>query len=180
MRPIVLDFAPKSRRPNASALVLLCIGIASALGGSTYWFATLERSRELERELAVLAAAQRPRTEPAQPALTLEQLAALRAAIEHLNVPMPSLLRALQPPPGAGVSLLGLEFNAGSERGTGSGFRLTARADTLAPMLAYVERLGQSPMFASVQLARHEYAQPPAARGVQFVAHVTLRSPHAN
>lgn len=110
----------------------------------------------------------------AVPAPTREQLrksAAVNAAITDLNVPVPYLMRALQPPKDIRVSLLGLEFASGTEGGRPL-MKVSAESPSSRDMTQYVAFLADRKPFSSAYLTRHEVPEQGAASSFRFVVEV--------
>lgn len=124
----------------------------------------------LQTEAAVQAAGAAP-AEVAPPravattAAERAELRAVNAAVQQLNLPLPQLLRVLQPPRDIAVRLHALDLAPrGPEAGAGPAVdssaralvKLSAEAPRSRDMTRYVDFLAGRPGMGAVQLVRHE------------------------
>lgn len=170
-----LDAVARAARPSAVKLLAL----ACVLGGIGFSGVTLWRSEaRLQEALDAASAARRAAVVPEAPPPSAEQakrIAAVNAVVSELNIPLPRLLRALQPPKDIRVGLLGLELVAGRERGAGPGGAVDARvsrptlkvhaeAPASTDMTRYVAFLSDRKPLNHAYLVRHEVPDSAAAQ----------------
>lgn len=171
-----LDAVARAARPSALKLLVL----ACVLGGIGFSGVALWRNEaRLQEALETATAARRAAVVPVAPPPSAEQakrIAAVNAVVSELNIPLPRLLRALQPPKDIRVGLLGLELVAGRERGAGPGdarvlrptLKVHAEAPASTDMTRYVAFLSDRKPLNHAYLVRHEVpdnaAQPGNAR----------------
>lgn len=139
-------------RALAAAVVLLTL---AALGGAMH---AVQRWKQ-PAVAAELPVQQRSGGKP-QP-LTAQEAArvgSVNAAVRALNQPIMGLLRALEPPPGLQVALLGLDLKEGAG-GKGPRMRITGLARTPADMSRYLRFIASQPAFAGVYLTGHEIVE---------------------
>jgi hypothetical protein len=170
-----LDAVARAARPSvAKLLVLACV-----LGGIGFsGFALWRNEARLQEALDAASAARRAAVVPAAPLPSAEQakrIAAVNAVVSELNIPLPRLLRALQPPKDIRVGLLGLELVAGRERGAAPGGAVNARvsrptlkvhaeAPASTDMTRYVAFLSDRKPLNHAYLVRHEVPDSAAAQ----------------
>jgi len=168
-----LDAVARAARPSAAKLLLL----ACVLGGIGFSGVALWRNEaRLQEALATATAARRAAVVPEAPPPSAEQakrIAAVNAVVSELNIPLPRLLRALQPPKDIRVGLLGLELVAGRERGAGPGdarvlrptLKVHAEAPASTDMTRYVAFLSDRKPLNHAYLVRHEVPDNAAQGG---------------
>jgi hypothetical protein len=93
---------------------------------------------------------------PAQSREELRKVTAINTAISELNVPLPSLMRALQPPKDIRIALLGLELGSAGADTSRPALKIGAEAPTSQDMTRYVAYLGERKPFTKAYLTRHE------------------------
>ena len=112
-----LDAVAHAAGPSlVKLLALACVLGGIGLSGMALW----RNEARLKEALDAALAAQRATLVPEAPPPSAEQakrIAAVNAVVSELNIPVPRVLRALQPPRDIRVGLLGLELVAGRERG---------------------------------------------------------------
>lgn len=171
-----LDAVARAARPSAvKLLVLACVLGSIGFSGVALW----RNEARLQEALETATAARRAAVVPVAPPPSAEQakrIAAVNAVVSELNIPLPRLLRALQPPKDIRVGLLGLELVAGRERGAGPGdarvlrptLKVHAEAPASTDMTRYVAFLSDRKPLNHAYLVRHEVpdnaAQPGNAR----------------
>ena len=172
MKPISIDFAPRSARravlrAGPVSWLLAAAGLA-LLGGSSLVLRPSGAEQEARGgELAQLRAQLRERAARqagARPALVSDaQAGAVNRAIEQLNLPWSRLLDTLEHATPRSIALIELAPDAKRRLVKG-----TAEAETAAAMLGYVSRLKRQPFFADVTLTRHAVDAAEAGRPVRF------------
>lgn len=171
-----LDAVARAARPSAVKLLVLgCVLGGIGFSGVALW----RNEARLQEALETATAARRAAVVPVAPPPSAEQakrIAAVNAVVSELNIPLPRLLRALQPPKDIRVGLLGLELVAGRERGAGPGdarvlrptLKIHAEAPASTDMTRYVAFLSDRKPLNHAYLVRHEVpdnaAQPGNAR----------------
>lgn len=161
--PVFVELPP-ALTGRALLLAAACV-LALVVAGGFAWYASGARSVQ-EQELAVRSAPP-PRAEP----LRADQQAQVRAvnrAIRQLNVPVTTLLRAVPPQKGLGVSLLGVEISGSWGAGGGAVSRIEAEARTPADMTGYVAQLNTHPALAAAWLSHHEVERDRSGRPYRF------------
>jgi hypothetical protein len=131
----------------AAAVLLLCGLAATGLA--------LDHG-ELRRQRAAVAPS--PSAVPAS-APTREQqrkVVAVNAAVSELNVPLPLLMRALQPPKDIRVALLGLELGATGSDSARPTLKVAVESPGSQDMTMYVAFLGYRKPFSKAYLVKHE------------------------
>ena len=127
-------------------------------------WSTVQREAALHDALAAPAGVDAPRAVAAT-AAERSELRAVNAAVQQLNLPLPQLLRALQPPRDIAVRLHALDLApSGTETGAGPTMnpsaralvKLSAEAPRSRDMTRYVDFLVGRPGLGAVQLVRHE------------------------
>lgn len=168
-----LDAVARAARPSALKLLVL----ACVLGGIGFSGVALWRNEaRLQEALETATAARRAAVVPEAPPPSAEQakrIAAVNAVVSELNIPLPRLLRALQPPKDIRVGLLGLELVAGRERGAGPGdarvlrptLKVHAEAPASTDMTRYVAFLSDRKPLNHAYLVRHEVPDNAAQPG---------------
>ena len=160
MKPLRIDFAPPSlartwfhtsRPARALAGAALILAIAAAVQA---W--QLAEQRRADAEQVALVAQQHAVPVQAAPAVakvtvSLQQAAAVNAAVLQLNLPWRELYDAIGAATPKNVALLALEPDARKHM-----VRITAEAKGSDQMLDYVEQLQQQDWFTTVALTHHE------------------------
>jgi hypothetical protein len=170
MTPLRFNFATAPGLVPARLLGIALSG-AAAVGALFYFFIQTQQLRVAESELTVAArssvATHSPRPSP-ESERTAKAMAAMQA---RLALPLPTLLRSLQPAPeiGKGLSVVGLDLASSDGAGQGAPrIRITAHADSLIAAAEYVQHLSRQPMLAEVRMLRHEYLSDRSVAQVQF------------
>lgn len=164
MRRIDLDY--QRPRQHRSGLALFAAGcLAAAAVGYAAW-----QQGEAVAVLEVrLARIERPRpTAPASAARAAdaaqaERLREARAVQALLDRPWSPLFQTIEAARDPDIALLGIEPDAG--RGL---VRITAEARRREAMLAYLDRLGQTPVLHDAILIEHQVQKQVAERPIRF------------
>jgi hypothetical protein len=149
-----------SQRPRPKPWVAAAAAAVFALASWSVYGA-LEAASRLEARLSEAPTPRAQRVSEPAAAMTPTERAravAVNAAVEELNLPVGTLLRAVQPPRDVAVSLLTVEVVAGSgaKDEAGRKLKLSAQANDAAHMTRYVAFLSSQPAFATAHLLRHE------------------------
>lgn len=134
------------------AAALLCLVVAAGLA-----LAAWQRQSDAQ-QVAEQAAGPTvpPRSTPPTRA-ELAELRAVNAAVRQINLPLPTLLRTLQPPRDLPVVLLGLDLaGQGADASASGPIKLSAEAPGGLDMTRYVGFLGARRGVSAAQLVRHE------------------------
>ncbi|WP_398492804.1 hypothetical protein [Variovorax sp.] len=186
-----LDAVARAARPSFFKLLLLAaVLVGLGLTGTALWRGEVRLREALEMATAVRRAA----VVPAPPSPSVEQIkriAAINSVVSELNIPLPRLLRAMQPPKDIRVGLLGLELVAGRERGPGAAgigdarvarptLKVHAEAQESTDMTRYVAFLSEREPLDRAYLVRHEVpdnaVQPGGPRApYRFTVEVTWK-----
>lgn len=170
MRRLRFDFAPPSRRPQATSLIALGLASAVAMVAVSAW---VERSRAIDRLDAELRLAQQSARGAADAALASKSRAGeqtLHQALAVIDFPVIPLLRALQPPAELqDVGVVALELVSRGGANSGPRVRVTAHASSLLLASDYVKHLARNRATQEVQLVRHEFVEERQSPVVQFV-----------
>ena len=150
----------------AAAFVLLALGVLA----STLW-------RYAEMNAAVLAARAAAETaaRAAAPVVAAvvtpspPRLTALARSTHHLNVPWAAILDELERHATKDVALLAIDPDAVQGR-----VRLEFEARRLQSLIDFAQRLGESPGFERVTLAKHEIVDRDPAKPVRMSLEVKL------
>lgn len=184
MNPVRLHFArqdaPSARLAGhvsrVAGIALVALVVAFAALGSVAWQAwNTEAGLAAARQ--ALQAAQRPKTSPvASPekvraTLTSEQRTAWTQMARQLNTPWSALLDALEASLPDDVALVAIEPDA--SQGT---VRLQVEAKSLDTLLAYARELQPIPLFANVDLVKHETNEQDGNRPVRLSLNIRLRA----
>lgn len=167
MRAMRIEFARLRPASTWPARVILLIA-AAALAASTVDYIdqrSLLAQLQADLRLAQAARQQARPVQPAQPRLVLSdnQVRAVNAAIEQLNLPWPEIFALLERSKSDKVALLALEPD-GRKRLV----QIQAEARTPEHMLAFVERLRQQPEVEAAYLTKHEINDRDANRPYRF------------
>jgi len=167
VRAHALDAVARAAGPSlVKLLALVCVFGGIGLSGMALW----RNEARLQEALDAASAARRAAVVPEAPPPSGEQakrVAAVNAVVSELNIPLPHLLRALQPPKDIRVGLLGLELVAGRERGAEPAgamdvrvsrptLKVHAEAPTSIDMTRYVAFLSDRKPLNHAYLVRHE------------------------
>ncbi len=148
-----IDFAPRRPPPLALLAAGALLLAAAAAGGLRWWQAG--RAAEAARAQAQVQRAQLARLSGAAaapaPTLPAEQLKAVNEAIGALNVPWPAVLGAVEASRAPGVALLRIE-----PRPKDRLLLVTAQADEMDALVAYMGRLARSAPFVKAVPVRQE------------------------
>ncbi len=174
-RGMALDAVqPVAAMTPARILVALAVLAMTGLMVGTAW-RTATEATILEHTILTAPAAASPAV-PAAPTRRSEaEIARIRhvnQAIRTLNMPIASLLRAMNPPEDLPVSLLSVQVvpvEATSGRGT---LRLLAQAPGSRDMTAYVAYLAERRPFTSAILVQHEQDETMPSRPYRFTVEV--------
>jgi hypothetical protein len=174
LRPLDLEFGPRTRRASLAGLVLLLVAVAfvADLGvsyqGLRHSVAQKEeRIARMDRPRDVRA---RPRGAPAH--ASPEEIAFARETIGRLSTPWDRLFRALEAGASDKVSVLAIEPDPRS----GTVLISADGADYLAA-LSYVAELSRSSALSHVHLVKHELRPDnPPQRALSFSVSATWSS----
>lgn len=99
----------------------------------------------------------------------ITRVKAVNAAIRELNMPISSILRALEPPRDIRVAVLSVETGAGSSSTTQvSNIKIVAEARTSAEMARYVGVVSERKPFTGAYLTEHEIDKTSAEQSYRF------------
>lgn len=146
------------KSPQLATTLISCACLALCFWLSSLAWSTWQQLRTLRAEVPVISGRLIPSIPITQ--AQLKQVGSVNEAIAALNLPLPELLRALQPPKDIRVALLSLEFTkvASSSLETPR-LKVTAESPTPIDMAKYVEFLSGHPPFLQANLLRHEVTQ---------------------
>ena len=170
--PLALSPTPARGVLGADATPLWWAATAAALVASlALAWSAVQREAELQEARAAPAAASTPRV-VAPTAAERGELRAVNAAVQQLNLPLPQLLRTLQPPRDIVVRLQALDLAPRSTENAAGGtagvsakalVKLSAEAPRSRDMTRYVDFLVGRQGMGAVQLVRHEVESSGAA-----------------
>ena len=98
----------------------------------------------------------------------LARVQAVNMAIHELNLPISSILRALEPPPGIRVAVLSMETTGSSSTAHASSIKIVAEARTGEDMTRYIAFVAESKPFTGAYLTRHEIDQASVEQPYRF------------
>jgi Tfp pilus assembly protein PilN len=166
MRPLQIDFAPRSARAAVMrtrplawlvAAVALGAGVHAAITGTDLMRQRQSMADELRRVQSRSTAQTAARQAQPKAPIPEQQAHAVNAAIAQLNLPWRDVLDAVEAATPATIALVTLDPDA--KKGIVKG---TAEAKTGEAMIAYIEELKRQPFFRFVALTKHEVnAQDP-------------------
>lgn len=170
-------------RPTRRAGPLAWGVAAVSLALSAVLVLQASRFGESAKTSELLAAGQTVRpAATAAPAWTREELARIRAvnaAIREINLPIATLLRALQPPRDIRVALLGIAVEpAGAANDAADGFatlKLSAESASGAEMARYVGHLAGRAPLQRAYLVSHSVDETDTAYPYRFTVELTWR-----
>ncbi|WP_418119357.1 hypothetical protein [Variovorax sp. 350MFTsu5.1] len=175
VRVHALDAVARAAGPSlVKLLALACVLGGIGLSGMALW----RNEARLQEALDAASAARRAAVVLEAPPPSGEQakrIAAVNAVVSELNIPLPRLLRALQPPRDIRVGLLGLELVAGRERGAEAAaasdtrvsrptLKVHAEAPTSTDMTRYVAFLSDRKPLNHAYLVKHEMPDSAASQ----------------
>jgi len=169
-----LDFIRQPLRYKGWRLGLLVTGVL--LTGVAVWqgwqyHVNMEGvQHRIEQVNATVQPLVRTRSASEQRALDIK-VRAINEAIGQLNLPITSLLRAIQPPRDVRVVLLGMDV-AGRNMGV---LKISAEARTGQEMATYVAYLSDKRIFDTVYLTKHEIAEHDPEQPFRFTLEATWR-----
>ncbi len=173
-----LDFSgspPGSSRLQLAAAaaggLLLCASLAAAA-----WQAQGLAQARGQAESRQAAAAPRPLPLDQQRRLA-RQVETVNTAIRQINIPVPQLLGAINPPEELDVALLGVDFKTLDERARGGRLSVSAQTLSASDMAAYVGHLAHSAPLQSASLARHETVTVNGQDAIRFMVDVGWGEP---
>jgi hypothetical protein len=152
----------------------LVVGVIAVLAGAVSTqavnahlvFATLTEQLHATSDAAQVAP--RPKT---WSRAEMAQVQAVNAAIRELNLPISSILRALEPPRDIRVAVLSVETAVDTSVGTSSktsSVKIFAEARSGAEMARYVSFVAERKPFTGAYLTRHEIDETSAERPYRF------------
>lgn len=154
-----------------AAFALLALGtLAAALGR----YATLNAAVLTARAAAETAAQAAAPVAAVVVAPSPPELTALARSTQHLSVPWAAILDELERHATRDIALLGIEPDAVQGR-----VRLEFEARRLQSLVDFAQRLGGSPAFERVALAKHETVDRDPATPVRMWLEVKLARPGA-
>lgn len=166
----VFDVDARQRYPrlNIRALLLLCVLFAFA--GTIFFLAARAVSSEADvrHQLAVrsVSLAAKP---PVQWSKSDQQrIGAINAAITELNLPVASLLRAIQPPQDIRVALLGIQFEPARSVDGIQTLKISAESRTGEEMARYTAFLSSRKPLMDAYLISHEVAETVPLKPYRF------------
>jgi hypothetical protein len=178
LRSSAMALDPCAGRASVSPLQWGMAAAAAAVAGMLVlqaWQA--DRDLRAERQqLAAAAALKRPAVQPARWSRDEEtRVRAVNTAIRQLNLPISTLLRALQPPADIRVAVLSVDLLAGASGAAQemSGVRITAEARTGEAMARYVGFVSERKPFVGAYLMRHEIVETAPDRPYRFSVEAT-------
>lgn len=149
----------------------LASGVLLAAASTLWYQGASQQLGMVQDEVAQLTGANRSPAPPV-PRGREAEMRAVDKAVLQLNVPVDTLLGAVQAPADMRVALLGLDVSGeGPQSNT---VRVSAEARTSAEMAAYVSHVGSTPPFIAAVLTRHEVAKGPG-RPYRFTVEATWR-----
>ncbi len=153
------------------ALAAGIVGLAASLW--THVVARLELQR-VSKDLAEVGAAltQRQAAAGARPpeSIPATQIYAINTAIAQLNLPWTELFAALEAAQSPAIALVALEPDAKKRSVV-----VQAEAKTSQQMIAFAERLKQTPLFEEAILAKHEIREQDPNRPYRFTVELRWR-----
>jgi Tfp pilus assembly protein PilN len=187
MTPVRLEFpAPASGlrqwlsgHAPARTAVLTPMALAAALAcGAVVAWQALQVQAELTRVRESLQAVQREKgrrpaqsAEPVKPLLSAQQRQGWSQMARQLNTPWAALLDALEATTPDTIALVSIEPDASQ-----GSVRLQVEAKTLDTLLAYAKSLNSVPLFASVNLTKHETNEQDGNRPLRLSVDIRLKS----
>jgi hypothetical protein len=156
---------PRVKKPHLFAvLVLLC-----AIGFLSIKSAHVESAAmTVQGQLSSLHTLNMPK--PVQALNKMEQLqvAAVNTAISELNLPVSSLLRAIQPPQDIRVAILGVEFSPDGKSGDGAFLRLSGESRSGEEMVRYAAFIAGRKPILDAYLLHHEVVENDSVKPYRF------------
>lgn len=162
-----LDAVPRAASPRAVAPML----VAALLAG-----AALLHAWQSARAAGEMAARLQPAPASVAPAPSQvdwsraekARVPAVNIAIRELNLPIAAILRALEPPRGMRVAVLGVTTAPATAAGQASRVKIVAEARTGAEMARYVAFLAERKPFTGAYLSEHEIDESVPERPYRF------------
>jgi len=188
MNSLRFDYAISHRyRPTHRQRVMLILAAVSTVIAVGFWVraaSQLDRTQaQLEAQQTAMHARQKETADHAPDASE-----AIKSALHVLALPLPTLLRALQPPSdiGGNIGIVAFELlpisqsaanvaRTSGRRPDTQRIRLTAHADTLQPAAHYLAYLSSLPGMTDAQLMRHEFVSESGTHYVLFVIDLSWR-----
>ncbi|MCB5187947.1 hypothetical protein LG200_08005 [Methylobacillus caricis] len=162
--PISLNHALPGEHKNAWGLALLVIGGISALALLASLQKINQRNSILELDITQM---QQPshglKLSGKESKAKLEEIAAVKSAIEELSLPWQPLFQALENLASPEIKLVAVEPNPRQRK-----LRITAETSDVANMFGYVRSLGNQSIFNDILLLTHEFHND-SAIPVRFV-----------
>ena len=173
MHPLGINFVHRRRFASWLGLLLLAVGVAAAGAVAADY---LDAREELARVEAKQARLKRPdaasrRNASATPA-TRDDAQAVERVASQLRLPWDVVLHEIELRADPAVALLSVEAH-GQKRT----LRLTGEAKAMADVVAYVNRLRESPWIKAAYLSGHEEKQVGAVRVIRFSLDATWSEP---
>lgn len=169
-RNIVLDVDALQRRPRRSIPILTaaCFVVGLALAMTFDALRGSDTESGIREELLAKTATAVRKPAPAWSKSELQKVQAVNGAIRELNLPVSTLLRAVEPPKDIRVALLGIEFAPGRGGNETPLLKLTAEARTGEEMARYTAFLAGRPPLVEVYLVSHEVADTDSLKTYRF------------
>ena len=172
MRPISIDFAPRSAKRAALsggvvgwlALltgVVLCVSVGLTLFGLVQKQSVQTAALQQARNRLQQRTAQKPA--PKKTLIPESQENAVNAAVSQLNLPWRDMFDAIEAATPAAIALLALEPDAKKHMVKGQ-----AEARNSNDMLSYIEQLKKQAFFTSVILTKHEINEQDSNKPMRF------------
>jgi hypothetical protein len=173
-----VDAIPPAAVITTTRCTIGVVALIAAIAISQAWRLTAE-VRKQERHAAALSASLKPVVRAVVPSREEQsRIQAVNGAIRQLNLPIESLLRALQPPRDIRVAVLGFDVTGGADKradDAGSGIKIIAEAPTGAEMARYVSYVSERRPFSGAYLMRHEIVESAPERPYRFTVEATWK-----
>jgi hypothetical protein len=169
-RDKVFELDAKQRYPRLgirmAVAVCLWLGVAAwilfqALG-------TVGAEADAKGKLEAKARATAPKPAPVWSKADLQRIQAVNVAVRELNLPVSTLLQAIQPPKDIRVAILGVEFSPGRRSDDIPLLKLMAESRTGEEMARYTAFLAERRPLVDAYLVNHEVTEGDPLRPYRF------------
>lgn len=166
----VFDVDACQRYPRLNIRALVLLSIVFAFAGTIFFLAARAVSSEanVRHQLAVRSTSIAAKPPVQWSKSDLQRIGAVNSAITELNLPVASLLRAIQPPQDIRVGLLGVQFEPARSMDGVQTLKVFAEARTGEEMARYTAYLASRKPLVDAYLISHEVAETVPLKPYRF------------
>lgn len=176
-REKVFELDAKQRYPRAGIrmAVAVCLGLGVAAWILFQVLGTAGAEADIKSKLEAKTRAMAPKPAPVWSKADLQRIQAINVAVRELNLPVSTLLQAIQPPKDIRVAILGVEFAPGRGGDDIPLLKLVAESRSGEEMARYTAFLAERRPLVDAYLVSHEVTEGDPLRPYRFLVEAKWR-----